>query len=55
MRTMDVAVQAILPPHWRWTWRVWTMGDSIEADWIMLGVGCVTGSKGDWGELLRVV
>jgi len=50
-----VAVQTIFPPHWRWTWRVWTMGDSEEAESMMLGVRLVIGSKGDWGELWCVV
>lgn len=47
MRTVDVAVQTILPAHWRWTCRVWTIGDSGEADAMMLGDGLWIGSKAD--------
>jgi hypothetical protein len=32
IRTMEVAVQAILPPHWRWTWRVCVMGEDGDAE-----------------------
>lgn len=55
MRTVDVAVQTILPPHCKWTWRVCIIGMSWEADSMTLGVGCFTRSKGAWGDTWRVV
>lgn len=50
MRTVEVAVQTILPAHCRWTWRVCVMGEVVEAEAMRKGVGwdIISDGKLEW-------